>query len=74
MSQSACVFSKILYVFSDRKPCVCQQLWGGHGVGKCQTPTQRKITNAPPLELARWTNAPPRGGGGGRVQMELTNA
>ena len=46
-----------------------------HGVGKCPVPGRAKLANASTPGLTRRANASQLpGGGGGRAQLELTNA
>ena len=66
MSQSAFFPVKpSVWLYSDRKPCACQKLGNGPGVGKC--PAECKICKCPTpgTDKAGTGPAVARGGGGG---------
>ena len=69
-----------MYLYSDRKPHVCQKLVNSPGVGKCPAPRQRKICKCPTPSTDKAGNAPCNspvggwGGGGTCAQLELTDA
>ena len=63
-----------LYSDSDRKPCACQKLGVGLGVGKCPAPEQRKIYKCPTPGTDKAGNCPAVAGwGGGGGLLELTD-
>ena len=68
MSQSAFFPVKPVYLYSDRKPRVCQKLGNSRGVGKYPATGQCKIW------LTRPRSSQEGGGGGGWAQVELTDA
>ena len=76
MSQSACVFSKILYLyFRIGNHVHIKSSRVAPGMANARPLGSAKFANAPPPGLTRRTNVPQwPGGGGGRVQMELTDA
>ena len=74
MSQSAFFPVKpSVQSYSDRKPCACQNLGNGPGVGECPAPGQCKICKCPTLgtDKACKCSAVARGAW---AQVELTDA